>query len=102
MGFISDGSFSGSLAKISIPALAVLINDLLSREQQSEAQRRLRAQDVPGDNLTSMIVSAFGALGRHAAGAAGEKVAVLLGDKVADFFADGLNLAFEWTKDQFP
>ena len=49
-----------------------------------------------------MIVSAFGALGRHAAGAAGEKVAVLLGDKVADFFADGLNLAFEWTKDQFP
>ena len=102
LGFISNGSFSGTLAKISIPALAALIKDLLSREQQSEAQRRLRAQGVPGDNLTSMIVSAFGALGRHAAGAAGEKVAVLLGDKVADFFADGLNLAFEWTKDQFP
>lgn len=71
VGFISDGSFSGSLAKISIPALAALINDLLSTEQQSEAQRRLRAQGVLGDNLTSMIVSAFGALGRHALGATG-------------------------------
>jgi hypothetical protein len=51
LGFISIGSFSGSLAKISILALAALINDLLSREQQSEAQRGLRAQGVPGDNL---------------------------------------------------
>jgi len=102
LGFISDGSFSGSLAKVSVPALAGLINALLSSEQKTNAQKMLRRRGVRGDDLASRIVSIIGGLSRHAAGAAGEKFSIILGDKIADFFADGTNITFGWVQDHLP
>lgn len=41
LGFINDGTFSGSLAKLALAALATLIEDLLSADQQSMSKQLL-------------------------------------------------------------
>ncbi len=98
LGFISDGTFSGSLAKLPLAALAALIEDLLSAEQKTRAQQLLRRQGAPGDDLRSLIISVFSHYGHRFAGPAGEKVVQRIGDKVADFFADNRERLFDWVE----
>ena len=44
LSFISDRSFSGSLAKLSVPALSALIEDLVPNKQRSAIHKKLSAQ----------------------------------------------------------
>lgn len=94
LGFISDGSFSGSVAKIPSRALAALIADLIPDDERSKVKKQLRGQGVPGDDLAGLICGALGVLGKHAAGEAGERI----GDKLGHFFVDGAAKAFDWAR----
>jgi len=102
LGFISDGTFSSSLAKLPLAALAALIEDLLSAEQKARAKRLLRRQGITGDDLQSLIISVLAHYGKRVAGSAGEKVVERIGDKVADFFMDSNEGLFAWIKDGLP
>lgn len=96
LGFISDGSFSGSLAKVPTAALAALVADLIPVEDQTAIKDQLRAQGIQGDDLASMISAVLGQFGKRVAGSAGERVAERIGGKLGDFLCDGASSAFDW------
>lgn len=96
LGFISDGSFSGSVARIPTPALSALIEDLIPAEKRSEITAVLRQQGIKGNDLQSLIAGAVGQFGKKIAGAAGERVAEQIGEKLGDFFVCGACSTFEW------
>lgn len=96
LSFISDGSFSGSLAKLSVPALSALIEDLIPKKQRSAIHKKLSAQGVRGDDFQGIIAAVLGQLGKRAAGTAGERVAEQIGEKIADFFVDAASAGFNW------
>lgn len=94
LGFITDGSFSGSIARVPLPAIAALVADLIPRERQKEIQKSLHRQGIPGSDLQSLIIGALQVLGKKVAGAAGKQVAEQIGDKVGDFFMEKGETAF--------
>lgn len=98
LGHVSDGSFSGSVAKFPVKALSALIVDLIAEEVRTAIRKKLKAQGIQGDDLTGLIGSALGQLGKRVAGKVGERVAEQIGDKVADFLTDGVTAAFNWVK----
>lgn len=96
LNFISDGSFSGSIAKLPIPALSALIADLIPVDQRVAVCKQLKEQGVRGDDLQGMITAVVGQLGKRVAGSAGERVAEQIGDNLADFFSEGASTFFDW------
>lgn len=99
LGFISDGSFSGSIAKLPTAALAALVADLIPAEDQAAIKGQLRAQGIQGDDLASMISAVLGQFGKRVAGAAGERLAEQIGTQLGDFLGDGAVSAFDWVRD---
>ena len=96
LNFISDGSFSGSVAKLPIPALSALIVVFIPVDQLVAVCKQLKQQGVRGDDLQGMITAVVGQLGKRVAGSAGERVAEQIGDHVADFFSEGASRFFDW------
>lgn len=101
LNFISDGSFSGSLAKLPVPALSALIEDLIPEDQRPAICQILKKQGVRGDDRQGLIAAVVGQLGKRAAGTAGERLAEQIGDEIGDFFVENASSAFDWTKDLF-
>jgi len=102
LGHISDGSFSGSLAKVSVSAFGALVADLVPDDRQAAIKTRLREQGIAGDDLPGLISGALGRFGKQVAGATGQRVAERIGSKVADFFVEGVGEAFDWVQGQGP
>lgn len=94
LGYLSDGSFSGTVAKIPTSALAALIAELIPNSEHAGVQERLRSQGVPGTDLQSLIKGALSALGKRSAGTAGEQI----GDQLGEFFAKGVSGLYEWAR----
>lgn len=94
LGFFSDGSFSGSVAKVSSRALAALIAELIPKENRTAVNKQLRQHGVSGDDLPGLVCGALSALGKSAAGGVGEHV----GDKIGEFFVNGATSAFVWLR----
>lgn len=99
LGYISDGSFSSSVAKISTAALSDLITDLIPKEEQESISQKLKKQGIKGDDLSSLITGVLGQFGKKVAGAAGEKFAENIGDKVGEFLFEGAKSTFAWVRD---
>lgn len=98
LGFISDGSFSGSIAKVPTAALAALVTDLIPSADQTAIKDKLRAQGIQGDDLASMISAVLGQFGKRVAGSMGERVAEQIGSKLGDFLGDVASSAFDWVR----
>ena len=96
LGFISDGSFSGAVARIPAPALVALVASLIPDDKRAEVEKALRRKGVHGDDLRSLIAGAIGKFGQSVAGAAGKRVAEHIGDALGDFLIDGGEVTFEW------
>ena len=88
-GFLSDGSFSGSIAKMSPQAFAALLQEAIPPEQRSKIQRLLRKQGLQGKDWTSLMVGLIGRIGEQMAGAAGGELGQALAEKV-----------FTWVKEE--
>lgn len=79
LGFISDGTFSGSLARIPGDALVALVEALMpsSDTQKKSMLKKLRDAGYEGEDLASIIrhvvVSAAGVVGGKAAGKLAEE-----------------------------
>ena len=58
LGYLSDGSFSGTIARIPVGALSALIADLVPDAAQKDAKKKLRAQGIEGASLAALISGA--------------------------------------------
>lgn len=99
LNYISDGSFSGSLAKLPVPALSALIKDLIPENQWPAVCKAHKKLGVRGDGLQGLIAAVVVQLGRRTAGAEEEHIAAHIGDSIGDFFAKGDGAVFEWVRD---
>lgn len=59
LGYLSDGSFSGSIARIPLRALSALVADLIPDSAQADVKKALRDQGVQGVDLTTLISGAL-------------------------------------------
>lgn len=99
LGFMTDGSFSGSVARVPLPAIAALVTDLIPRERQKEIEKSLRRQGISGSDLPSLIIGVLQVFGKKVAGAAGKQVAEQIGEKLGDLLIEKGDVAFAWIKD---
>lgn len=98
LGYISDGSFAGTITKLPLLALSAVIADLIPIKDRAVIQKKLSAQGVKGNDLSGLVSSAIGQLGKRLAGKVGERVAEKVGDQLSDLLVDGTSAAFEWAK----
>jgi len=93
LGYISDGTFSGSLAKVSKKALYSLVDDLIDEEQKKEIMDKLKAQGYSDATVESFVKSAIIKISSKVADDVGEEV----GEKIADNIGSGLKMIFDGT-----
>lgn len=89
LGFLSDGSFSGSIARLPQRALAALIEDLVPPGERKYVAARLRRQGLDGDDLQSLVLGLIKAAGRAAAGSAGEQLGATIAEGIGSAFGRG-------------
>ena len=87
LGFLSDGSFSGSTARLPQRALAALIEDLVPPTERQSVTARQRRQGIEGDDLQSLVLGLIKTAGRAAAGAAGEHLGVPIAESIGAAFS---------------
>ena len=80
LGFLTDGSFSGSVARMPREALSGLIVDLIPKNERSQVAEQLHNQGIEGDDLRGLVTGLIKKFGYTAAGAAGEAVGAKLGN----------------------
>ena len=90
LGFLSDGSFSGSIARLPQRALAALIEELIPPAERQSVAARLRRQGIEGDDLQSLVHGLIKTAGRAAAGAAGEHLGATIAENLGTAFAHGI------------
>lgn len=90
LGFLSDGSFSGSIARLPQRALAALIEDLVPPTERNSVATRLRRQGIEGDDFQSLILGLIKTAGRAAAGSAGEHLGTTIAEGVGAAFNYGI------------
>lgn len=96
LGFISDGSFSGSVARVPLPAIGALVADLIPAERRKSVESILRAHGVLGTGLSDLVSGSLSQFGRKVAGAAGAKAGERIGSKLGDYFGEHLDGVFDW------
>ena len=88
LGYQSDGSFSGSVARIPLKALAALIIAYIPESEKSKVEKQLRKNGIEGEGLQGLLLGLLKKFGQSATEAAGEQVGKKLGDgllAVVDF-----------------
>ena len=90
LGYLSDGSFSGSFARIPVKALAELMVEYIPKADRPQVEARLRKQGVEGSGLQDVLLAFIKKVGQSAAGSAGEQVA----EKIGEGLSNGLSQAW--------
>jgi hypothetical protein len=86
LGFLSDGSFSGSVARVPEAALIALVQNLISQDGQRAIMRDLHRQVVSENTFPGILIGALQVDGRRLVGEAGGTVAASIGDTLGLFF----------------
>lgn len=88
LGFISDGSFSGGLAKVPEEALAALVDSLMPVEQKAAVLNAMKKQGLTDTSLQGVLKGALRRVGSRVAAEAGEEVMSSAGDFLKQVFSD--------------
>jgi len=83
LGYLTDGSFAGSVARIKRPALAALIEDLVPDSKRAEIIKGLRQVGYQGTDARSVITAMLKKAGSKVAGQVGEDLVGNVGESVA-------------------
>lgn len=86
LGYLSDGSFSGSVARIKRQALAALIESLIPKENQTEVINKLTAKGYQGSDVRALVTGVLKKAGAKVAGEVGDELAGKLGKSIAAVF----------------
>jgi len=81
-GFLSDGSFSGSIARMSPQAFSALLEEAIPPGERKTVEQKLRKQGLQGKDWTSLVVGLIGRIGEQVAGAAGGEFGQALAEHV--------------------
>jgi hypothetical protein len=100
LGFISDGSFSASIAKIQLECLSSLIESLIPEENKNEIILKLKGNHLKGELLKGLISGALAGIGKKIAGETGQIIGEEMGESlsefISDFFVKKKNQVFAW------
>ncbi len=88
LGFISDESFSGSLAKISSEALISLIDSLVEPNKKTKVLDQLIKQGYPDNTFKAFIQKSLLKVGAKLADDTGEKIAKNIGTFCKDILVN--------------
>jgi hypothetical protein len=86
LGFLSDGSFSGSIARIKRPALAALISSLIPETEQQIVTKELIRAGYQGTDIQAIITAMLKKVGSKIAGDVGGELAGNLGESIEALF----------------
>lgn len=89
LGYLSDGTFSGSIAKIPEVALIRLVEDLIPEEGKEEIRKQLIEAGMSDMSLAGAIKAMLGKIGRRAFDEVGEQAGKALGEQVCEIFSCG-------------
>lgn len=81
-GFLSDGSFSGAIAKVPEGALVRLMEDLISDEHKADIRRQLVKAGMPDRTVAGVIKAMLSTAAKKAAGELGDQTATAIGDEL--------------------
>lgn len=102
LGHASDGSFSPSLVKISIGAVAALIEDYLTKSQRKAIQKSLTKAGVPDSSLQGMIKSTIKAAAKKVAQDSGEALVEKASDYISPVIDGSADQVFKMIGGLFP
>lgn len=88
LGFISDETFSGSLAKISIEALAALIDSLVEKDDKNTVIEKLKQKGYPDASFKTFIKKSLIKVGSKLADDTGEEITKNVGAFCSDILID--------------
>lgn len=88
-GYLSDGSFSGSIAKIPEAALLRLVADLIPADKKVEIDKRLIEAGMADLTVPGAIKAMLGKVAKQALGEVGEQVGNAVGEQIARLFVKG-------------
>jgi len=86
LGFISDGSFSGSIARIPEKALIALLTDLLTQEERNNLMHSYHAQGVSDKSPMGIIKNIMSKALQAAVGKAGAEFGSTVFHALEDIF----------------
>ncbi|BBE51030.1 hypothetical protein OYT1_ch1476 [Ferriphaselus amnicola] len=86
LGHLSDGSFSGNVARIKRSALTDLIESLIPQEERAEVVTRLRGKGYQGIDFRSVVQAFLKKAGAKVAGEVGDEVAGNVGESISALF----------------
>lgn len=89
VGHISDGSFSPSLVRVSVEAMAALVEDSLSEKERETVKKALVAAGAPDKSVKGVLTAALKNVGKKVAADAGEALA----DQISDYMTPILTAA---------
>lgn len=90
-GYLSDGTFSGSIAKIPEGALVRLIEELISVEVRAEIRKRLIEAGMEDMSVAGAIKAVLGKIGKKALDDVGEQAGKAVGEEIAKMLTAGWN-----------
>ena len=88
-GFVSDGTFSGSIAKIPEGALIKLVEELIPDEHKTKINKHLIKSGLPDKTIKGAIKAILSAAGKKVAGELGDQAAKELGAAIGDVIDQG-------------
>jgi hypothetical protein len=86
LGHLSDGSFSGSVARIKRQALAALIESLIPKANQASVINKLTAKGYQGNDVRALVTGVLRKAGSKVAGEVGDELAGKVGKSIAALF----------------
>ncbi|TCD47965.1 hypothetical protein [Chlorobium sp. N1] len=84
-GYLSDGSFSGAIARIPEGALVTLIDELIDKHHKQEILKRLHKAGLADVSVSGFVKAFLITVGKKYAG----EVGVRIGDHLVDLFEHG-------------
>lgn len=106
LGYVSDGSFSPSLVKLSLDAITAVIKSYLSEVEQNEVRQALIEAGAPDTSVRGVIKSALKRVGAKVAADSGEALmdqateylspivdgaAALIRERLPDLYQEGIH-----------
>lgn len=88
-GFLSDGTFSGSIAKIPEGALLKLLEELIPDAQKADIRKQLVKAGLPDTTVAGVLKSMLSVAGKKVAGEVGGAAAKAIGVEIGGVLTSG-------------
>lgn len=88
-GFVSDGTFSGAIAKIPAGALIRLVEELIPEKQKSEITRQLIKGGLPDKTIAGALKAILATVGKKVAGELGDQAGKAIGAELGNILTGG-------------